>query len=217
MTPTGSPLHVVWKNQRQPTCRQHSAHERILVPPTPIDNLFEQFKSCMKFAVEGGDPITSTAANSTGALIIKKNGLFPITSKEWRAKPAEQRPLIAFKSHFRRADKEYYCETTTEQAGYCANATYQPSLLPIEEDIAYLVLSNAPFTTTPFAFAAAAAESSTVTSQVTKPAPAFTPADFTAVVLAAVAVASGNNNCNRNRNRNRNRNNDIAILVGYGY
>ena len=169
----------------------------------------------MKFAAEGGDPITSIAAIRTGALIIKENGLFPIASKEWRAKLAEQRTLTAFKSHFRRANKEYRRETTAEQAGYRANAAYQPSFLTIEDDMVSLVLSNTPFTTTPSAFATAVAEALTVTSQVTNPAPAFTPADFTAVVLAAVATASGNNN--RNRNRNRNRNNDTVISADYSY
>ena len=59
-------------------------------PPTPIDNLFEQLKFCMKFARERGDPITSTAATCTGAFIIEENGLFPITNKDWRANAATQ-------------------------------------------------------------------------------------------------------------------------------
>ena len=182
--------------------------------PTPTNNLFEQLKSCMKFASEGGDLITSTAAIRTGALVIEENGLFPIASKERRAKIAKQRMITAFKTRFRQADKEYYRETTAEQAVYHANAAYQPSPLPIKDDMASLALSNIPFTTTPSTFATAVTEYSTVTCQVTNPAPAFTPADFTAAVLAAVAAASGGKN---NRNRNRNRNNDTAIPAGYGY
>ena len=96
----------------------------------------------MKFASKDSDPITSTAAIRTGALIIEENGLFPIASKEWRAKYAEQCTLMAFKTHFCQVDKEYRCETTAEQAGYHANTVYQPSLLPIEDDTASLALSN---------------------------------------------------------------------------
>ena len=169
----------------------------------------------MQFAAEGGDQITITVAICTGALIIEENGLILIASKEWRSKAGPQRTLTVFKTHFRQADKEYRCETTAAQARYhTVKAAYQPGTLPIEQDTESLVLSNAPFTTTMSTFATAVTEASTVTSQVTPPAPNFTPSDFTAAVLAAVAAASEGNH---NRNRNRNRNNDNAITVGYGY
>ena len=67
------------------------------------------------------------------------------------------------------------------------------------------------------AFAVAATEGSTVISQVTNLVPTFTPANFTATVIAAVEATSRgyNNNCNRNRNHNHN--NDNIILAEYGY
>ena len=182
----------------------------------PINNLFEQLKSCIKFAAEVKDPITITVAIRIGALIIEENGLFPIASKEWRAKTSPQRTLAAFKTHFFQVDKEYHREATTAQSGYhAANIAYQPEELPIEQDMESLALSNFPFTTTPSAFAAAVAEASTVTSQVINPVPTFTPTDFTAVVLAVVVAASGGNN--NNRKRNRNRTNENAIPADYGY
>ena len=42
---------------------------------TPIDNFFEQLKSCMKFISKCGDPITITAVVLTGTLIVEENGL----------------------------------------------------------------------------------------------------------------------------------------------
>ena len=124
--------------------------------------------------------------------------------------------MTAFKTHFRQADKTYRCEATTTQAGYHASsAAYQPKLLPIEHNMELLALSNAPFTKIPAALAGAVVEASTITSQVTNPVPTFTPANFTAAVLAEVAAASGGNN--NNRNRNCNRTNDNTIPAGYGY
>ena len=149
----------------------------------------------MNFSSKDGGPITITAAVRTGALIIEENGLFPITSKGWRTRPAHQRTMTDFKNHFRQADKEYRRETTTTQAGYhVANDAYQPNSLTIDQDIESLALSNALFKMTPATFAAAVAESSTVTSQVTNPVPTFTPANFTATVLAVVADAYGGKN-----------------------
>ena len=187
-----------------------------MVPPTPIDNLFEQLKSCMKFTTEGRDPITSITFIRIGALIIEEKGIFPIISKEWRAKAAPQRMLAAFKTHFRQADKEYRRKATTAKSGYhTANAAYQPEPIPIKQDMELLTLLNTLFTTTPSAFVAAVTETSTVISQVTNHVTTFTPANFTTTVIAAISVASGSNNNNRNCNRNRTNNN--AIPAGYGY
>ena len=182
----------------------------------PINNLFEQLKSCIKFAAEVKDPITITVAIRIGALIIEENGIFPIINKEWRSKAAHQCTLVDFKTHFRQEDKEYLREAATSQAEcHAANAVYQPKPIPIEQDMETLVLSSAPFTTTPSALAAAIAEASTVASQVTNPVSTLTLVNCTIVVLVAVAAASGWNN--NNRNRNRNRNNDNMIPSGYGY
>ena len=51
-------------------------------PPTPIDKLFTQLQTSMKFATEGGDPITESSTIRTGVTIIEQNGLFPIACRE---------------------------------------------------------------------------------------------------------------------------------------
>ena len=40
---------------------------------TPINNLFNQLKNCMKFATNDLDPITEATAIKTGVLIIEGN------------------------------------------------------------------------------------------------------------------------------------------------
>ena len=183
-------------------------------PPTPIEKLFGLLKSYIKFTSEVNNHITVTAVVRTGALVIEENGLFPITSKEWRFKVTYQQTMTKFKSHFRQVDKEYRREMTTVQAGYHAvSSVYQPDPLTIEQDMEPLALSNAPFMTTLAAFFTMVVEVSTLTSQVTNPIPAFTPVDFTAVVIAAVAAASSSGN-NRNYTPD---NNDNVIPAGYGY
>ena len=88
---------------------QHAANKVSMsapwFPPTPINNLFGQLKSYMKFISESREPITITATFRTGALVIKENGLFPISSKEWRAKPARQQTMTQFKTHFCQTNK----------------------------------------------------------------------------------------------------------------
>ena len=79
-------LKYLWANYGQINNDQLTANiMRVATPwspPTPIDNLFNQLKTCIKFVVDGLDPITKATAISTGFLIIESNGLFPIAYRE---------------------------------------------------------------------------------------------------------------------------------------
>ena len=87
-------------------------------PPTPIDTLFLQIKSCMRFAKKGGDPISTPAAQRTGLAIIEATGLFRIPCREWRCKRGIDKTLPNFYLHFREADKENRREATALDGGY---------------------------------------------------------------------------------------------------
>ena len=130
-------------------------------PPTPIETLYRQIKTCMTFATKGGDPITPASAIRTGVSIIENNGLFSLDCKEWRARAPLNRTLANFYQHFRKAEKEFKRNPTTTTGGYHANLAtatshqqqhHHPlpnyaSMTPANHDV--------PFTTTPSAFAAA--------------------------------------------------------------
>ena len=63
---TAEILKHLWENYGQIDNDQLAANVTYIAtpwsPPTYIDNLFDQLKTCMKFAADGLDPITDTAA-----------------------------------------------------------------------------------------------------------------------------------------------------------
>ena len=67
-------IDIEWdrRNGGQPGENQDS------LPPTPIEQLFRQLKSCMVFTSKGGDVITQTSTVWTGIYIIENNGIFSL-------------------------------------------------------------------------------------------------------------------------------------------
>ena len=139
--------------------------------------------------------------------------------REWRGKPSSTKSWSAFKQHFRLAEGEYNRTATTHSAGYhAANAAMDNLHIgdPTPTD-------NAPFVTTPHAFAAAVAEATAASTPTPlPPAPpitsTFDPASFAAAVVAAVAAANPRHSGNRGRTGNGNRNNrHTNVPAGYGY
>ena len=127
-------------------------------PPTPIDTLFIQLKSCMTFAKKGGDPISAPSALRTGLAILEATGLFRIPCREWRSKDAGNKTLPNFYLHFRAADKENRRETTALDGGYhpqahhIAHVDFSRLEQPRPDEAEETML------TTPSAFATAVAE-----------------------------------------------------------
>ena len=170
-------------------------------PPTPIDTLFLQIKSCMRFTQKGGDPISSPAVQRMGLAILEATGLFRIPCREWRSKNGTDKTLPNFFLHFRAADKENRRETTILDGGY-QPAAHQISHIdftqheqPRPDEAEETML------TTPSAFATAVAE----TASYHNPPPLLAPApviDYTALaaVMASSTInSSGTSNNNRNR------------------
>ena len=188
-------------------------------PPTPIDTLFLQIKSCMRFAKKGGDPISTPAAQRTGLAIIEATGLFRIPCREWRCKRGIDKTLPKFYLHFREADKENRREATALDGGYYPTA-HQVSHVDLDlHGQSRPGATEETFLTTPSVFATAVAEA----ARDNNPPPLLAPApviDYTALAAAMAGTtigSSGNNNSNSNSNRNgggRRRNRD---LTGYGY
>ena len=184
-------------------------------PPTPIDTLFLQIKSCMRFAQKGGDPISSPSAQRTCLAILEATGLFRIPFREWRSKTGVDKTLPNFLLHFRAADKENRREMTTLDGGYqpAAHNISQVDFSPLEQprpDEAEQTML-----TTPSAFATAVAEAASYhhPPSLLVPAPVIDYAALAAAMAGNTITSAGSSSNDRNgSNRRRG-----ADLSGHGY
>ena len=178
-------------------------------PPTPIDVLFAQIKSCRRFAQKGGDPISEASAQRTGLQILEATGLFQLPCREWRSKPINAKNLAIFFTHFREADKENRRETTSFGGGYQQSAHHLSHVnLPGgsgEETIL----------TTPSAFASAVAEAANYASPpaLLAPPPVI---DYTALAAALSATNITTTRGGHTSSGAATTNNDTD-LSGHGY
>ena len=87
-------------------------------PPTPIEDLFEQLRVGMEFAIEGGDAMSVQEQVRLGYNIIDETGLFTQACRDWRILTPVQQTFDAFKIHFKMWDRDRRYTDTTASAGY---------------------------------------------------------------------------------------------------
>jgi hypothetical protein len=94
-------------------------------PPTPIEALFTQLNTGIRFATAGHDAPSDASVIRIGYNIIHATGLFEVACREWRGKDDATKTLLLFRRHFRDADQDRRHSTATAgSAGYHgANAT----------------------------------------------------------------------------------------------
>ena len=87
-------------------------------PPTPIETLIARITDFHTVARTGGDPINQASAVRTATVTMEGTGFFTLACRDWMAKPAVDRTLVKFYTHFRLADKNHKRVLTTQSAGY---------------------------------------------------------------------------------------------------
>ena len=87
-------------------------------PPTPVETLFTQLDKGVAFATAGGDITSEQNTMRLGYNNIYATGLFTKPCHAWRAMPTASQTLVAFKKHFKQADKDRRLTTTVASAGY---------------------------------------------------------------------------------------------------
>jgi hypothetical protein len=86
-------------------------------PANPIEDLFEQIRSCREFAVNT-DPISEAMAVRAGVAIIDASGVFGDAVRDWRKLADNEHTMVNFITDFKRADAERQRQLTTKSAGY---------------------------------------------------------------------------------------------------
>jgi hypothetical protein len=87
-------------------------------PPTPIEDLFEQLRVGMEFAIEGGDAMSVQEQVRLGYNIIDETGLFTQACRDWRILTPVQQTFDEFKIHFKKWDRDRRYTDTSASAGY---------------------------------------------------------------------------------------------------
>ena len=88
-------------------------------PLTPIEALFTQLNTGIRFATAGNDAPSAASVIRIGYNIINATGLFDVACREWRGKDDATKTLATFRRHFRDADQDRRHSTTTAgSAGY---------------------------------------------------------------------------------------------------
>jgi hypothetical protein len=98
-------------------------------PAQPIEDMFEQIRSCRKFAINT-DPISEATAVRAGLTNLEASGLFGDAIRDWRKRPTVEKTIANFNQDFKQADAERQRQTTTKSAGYhhvAAQASAQQS------------------------------------------------------------------------------------------
>jgi hypothetical protein len=87
-------------------------------PPTAIEALFLQLENGVSFATSGHDAPTKPTVLRWAYNNIEKAGRFDIACREWRQMDSITKDWMAFKRHFKAADKDLRRMDTTGTAGY---------------------------------------------------------------------------------------------------
>ena len=74
-------------------------------PPTPIETIFTQLKTCKRFISEGNDTITDTHALKIGVQIIENNSIFNLACRKWHIRTYASCPMTVFRTHSRKVEK----------------------------------------------------------------------------------------------------------------
>jgi hypothetical protein len=91
-------------------------------PTNPIEDLFEQIRTCIEFAADT-DPISEATAVRAATMNVEKTGLFSEAIRDWRKRPDADKTMENFIADFSLADAERHRLITTKTAGYHHSAS----------------------------------------------------------------------------------------------
>ena len=84
----------------------------------PIPSLWERLKEIKRISIAGNDELSDTTLIELTFLMFEKTGVFTTACDTWRVKPAGEKTMANFKTHFNAENKERLRKLTAAQAGF---------------------------------------------------------------------------------------------------
>jgi len=114
----------------------------------PIEQLWLNLREIQRLATAGGEALTDNTVMELTYLMFEKTGVFTTACDNWRIKPAAEKTMANFKTHFNEENLERIRKLTASQAGYHGtNAAVTPEpIMPREPQAEALAATT---TTTP--------------------------------------------------------------------
>lgn len=101
------------------------------LPENPIEDLWIRLRDVQRFAEAGAEPISDTTCLRLTLATLEATGVLTTSIERWRENDESTWTLIAFQSHFTKADKERHRKLTAQAAGYHGtHATTMTTPLP---------------------------------------------------------------------------------------
>jgi hypothetical protein len=87
-------------------------------PDLAIEGLWVRIQEVQRYAITAGETISDATAIRLTLPVLEATGVFSHATEQWREKDEEGLTLDAFKTHFKKANKERIRKLTAQSAGY---------------------------------------------------------------------------------------------------